>query len=269
MSTTGNENEQPGVNYPDRGDGDGAMGTPGGGDAVRGDQRRMEGEAAGEVPQQREVENPEQAAAVPGAGAAEEGWSGSFPPPGEASDGVASGGGSDASSSGGGSDASSSGGGAHSAATDDAKGNPPSGEPSHEAVGIGVIDDGTSDPAARAAGTPGGQSQAGQDGPTYGGQADAGHHGQDGGRDTMTASQAQKENALGTAQEQSLPAMSQNNASDVEKISGIVVQTRDDMAATQPERVYDVLKQRLEQAGIDLPDSEIQELARQITTGDA
>ena len=35
------------------------------------------------------------------------------------------------------------------------------------------------------------------------------------------------------------------------------------------ERAYDVLKQRLEQAGIDLPDSDVQELARQITTGDA
>ena len=260
MSTTGNENEQPGVNHPDRGDEDGAMGTPGG-DAVRGDQRRMEADAAGQVPQQREVENPEQAAAVPGAGAAEEGWSGSFPPPGETSDGVAGGDAPAPSTSGAGV--------AQRVAADETKGSPPSGEPSHEAVGIGVIDDGTTDPAARGAGTPGGQSQAGQDGPTYGGQADGGHQGQDGGRDTMTVSEAQKENALGTAQEQNLPAMSQNNASDIEKISGIVVQTRDDIAATQPERVYDVLKQRLEQSGIDLPDSDIQELARQITTGDA
>ncbi|QIG39677.1 hypothetical protein G5T42_09430 [Microbacterium sp. 4R-513] len=223
MSTTGNENEQPGVNYPDRNDADGAAGTPAGGEPVRGDQRSMEGENA-EVPVQREVENPEQAAGVPGAGAAEEGWSGSFPPP--------------------------------------------SDEPTHQAVGVGVIDDDTTDPQA-AGGTPGGQSQSGQDGPTYGGQAEGGHQGQDGGRETMTVGEAQRQGALGTEQEQNLPAMSQNNANDVEKISGIVVQTRDDIASTQPERVYDVLKQRLEQSGIDLPDGEIQELARQITTGDA
>jgi hypothetical protein len=250
MSTTGNEYEQPGVNYPDRGDADGATDTPGIGDAKRGgqaqgdqrstegDQRSMEGENA-EAPAQREVEDPERAAGVPGAGAAEEGYSGSFPPPGDEAAGARA---------------------PTSSGTD---------EPSHEAVGVGVIDDGFTDPAAGGGGTPGGRSQSGQDGPTYGGQAAGGHQGQDLGRDTMTVSQAQREGGLGTAQEQNLPAMSQNNASDIEKISGIVVQTRDDIAGTQPERVFDVLKQRLEQAGIALPDSDIEELARQITTGDA
>jgi hypothetical protein len=211
MSTTGNENEQPGVSDPDRGDAGSAATSTSGEAAIGGDQRSTEGENA-ETPQQREVENPEQAAGVPGAGAAEPGWSGSFPP---ASD-----------------------------------------EPSHEAVGIGVIDDENTESAQ--SGTAASDAQA------------AGHHqGQDGGRETMTVGEAQRKGGLGTEQEQNLPAMSQNNASDVEKVSGIVVQTRDDIASTQPERVYDVLKQRLEQSGIDLPDSDIQELARQITTGDA
>jgi len=123
----------------------------------------------------------------------------------------------------------------------------PEDEASHVAVGIGVMDDGAT-PSAQAAG---------------------GHQGQDGGRDTMTASGAQKEGSLGAEQEQRLPAMSQNNANDIEKVSGIVVQTRNDIAGTEPDRVEEVLRQRLREAGIDLPDSDIRELARQITTGDA
>ena len=116
------------------------------------------------------------------------------------------------------------------------------GEPSHVAVGVGVID---------------------------GAPIDNGdHHGQDGGRDTMTAGEAQREGALGTEQEQRLPAMSQNNASQVEKVSGIVVQTRSDVGDQPQERIQEVLRQRLEQSGIDLPDAEIAELARQISGGD-
>ena len=222
MSTTGNEYEQPGVNYPDRNDADGATDTPSEGEPKRAEGGEVEGSET-DAPRQREVEDPAAAAAIPGAGAAEEGHGGAFPPP--------------------------------------------SDEPTHEAVGIGVIDDGTTDPVA-AGGTPGGQSQSGQDGPTYGDQAAGGHQGQDGGRDTMTVSEAQRQGGLGTEQEQRLPAMSQNNANDIEKISGIMVQTRQDIAGTEPERVYDVLKQRLDQAGISLPDSDIRELARQITTGD-
>ena len=115
-------------------------------------------------------------------------------------------------------------------------------EPSHVAVGVGVID---------------------------GAPIDNGdHHGQDGGRDTMTAGEAQREGALGTEQEQRLPAMSQNNASQVEKVSGIVVQTRSDVGDQPQERIQEVLRQRLEQSGIDLPDAEIAELARQISGGD-
>jgi len=62
--------------------------------------------------------------------------------------------------------------------------------------------------------------------------------------------------------------MSQNNASQVEKVSGIVVQTRSDVGDQPQERIQEVLRQRLEQSGIDLPDAEIAELARQISGGD-
>ena len=181
MSTTGNEFEKPGVNYPDREDADGATDTPRAGEPVRED----------------EQQGP---AAVAQSGAAEDGEGGAMPPA--------------------------------------------SGEPTHQAVGIGVIDDET---------------------PWH---DDGDHFGQDGGRDTLTASSAQKEGALGAEQEQRLPAMAQNNATDVDKIAGIVAQTRQDLAATQPERVRDVLAERFAQSGVSLPDAEIDELARQITTGD-
>ena len=186
MSTTGNEYDEPGVNYPDRKDADGAADTPKQSEPTRENE-------------QREVEDPAAAAGTPGAGAAEEGHGGAFPPP--------------------------------------------AGEPTHQAVGIGVIEDGMN---------PSGD-----------------HHGQDGGRDTLTVGEAQREGGLDEAQEQRLPAMSQNNASEIDKVAGIVSQTRNDLAATEPERVPDVLRQRLEQSGIDLPDAEIEELARQITVGDA
>ncbi|MCC2031363.1 hypothetical protein [Microbacterium allomyrinae] len=153
-STTGNEYEQPGINYPDREDADGATRTPAEGEPTR---------------------------------------EGAAPP-----------------------------------------------EPSHTAVGIGVPDEGTD------------------------------HHGQDDGRDTSTAGEAQRTpGALGTEQEQRLPAMAQNNASDVEKVTGIVAQTRSDVGTESLERIADVLRQRLEQSGVDLPDDDIQELARQVSVGDA
>lgn len=153
MSTTGNEYEQPGVNYPDREDAGGAEGTPAMGEPARED------------------------------------------------------------------------------------------EPSHTAIGIGVVD----------------SPPEGTD-----------HHGQDAGRDTQSAGEAQRtEGALGTEQEQRLPAMAQNNASAIEKITGIVAQTRADVGTEPVERIADVLRQRLEQSGIDLPDSDVEELARQVSTGDA
>lgn len=109
---------------------------------------------------------------------------------------------------------------------------------SHEAVGIGVV-----------------------------GSAD--HHGQDAERDTLTVGEAQRKNGLGDAAEQRLPAMSQNNADDVAKVAGIVAQTRSDVGTRTFDEIRHVLAQRLEQTGIALLDDEIDELVRQISTGDA
>jgi hypothetical protein len=118
----------------------------------------------------------------------------------------------------------------------------PADTPSHQAVGIGVVDSGD-----------------GTD-----------HYGQDAGRDTLTAGQAQREpGGLGSEQEQRLPAMSQNDASTVDKVAGIVAQTRQDVGTESVDRIAEVLTQRLEQSGIPLPASDVDELARQISTGDA
>jgi len=189
MSTTGNEYEQTGVNYPDRGDADGAQDTPAAGEPVR-------DEAPAAPPTMSEPAHD-----VGNAPAANE-----APPSAQP--------------------------GAEPPAA-------PAAEPSHEAVGIGVVD--------------------GDD-----------HHGHDEGRDTLTASQAQQTpGGLGTEQEQRLPAMSQNNASDVDKVAGIVAQTRSDVGTEPLERIAEVLRQRLSQSGVDLPDNDIEELARQVSTGDA
>lgn len=188
MSTTGNEYEQPGVNYPDREDAQGATATGDDGNVQRADAPASTmGEPAPDA----------------GEPAAWNEGSAQGAPPGEAA-------------------------------------TPHSAEPSHEAVGIGVLDD------------------------------DSDHHGSDAGRDTLTVSEAQHTpGGLGTEQEQRLPGMAQNNASDLDKVSGIVAQTRADIGTEPVERIAEVLRQRLDQSGIELPDADVQELARQVSTGDA
>ncbi|WP_137843028.1 hypothetical protein [Microbacterium sp. 2FI] len=94
------------------------------------------------------------------------------------------------------------------------------------------------------------------------------HLGQDEGRDTLTAGEAQRTpGALGAAGEQRLPAMSQNDAPVDDKVAGIVAQTRVDVGTESLARIEGVLRQRLEQSGIDLGDDEIDGLARQVSTG--
>ncbi len=138
-------------------------------------------------------------------------------------------------------------------ATEAPAGDLPARDPaSHQAVGIGVVDSGDVD--------------SGDVGSSDG----ADHFGQDEGRETLTAGQAQRQpGALGTEQEQRLPAMSQNDASAVEKVSGIVAQTRQDVGTESVESIAHVLAQRLEQSGVSLPDADVHELAQQISTGDA
>ncbi|TQJ30981.1 hypothetical protein [Microbacterium sp. SLBN-146] len=112
-----------------------------------------------------------------------------------------------------------------------------------------------------------GQAQSGLgDSPAAEAAASADHHGQDGARDTLTAGQAQAE--MSGAAEQSLPAMSQNNASDADKVAGIVAQTRTDVSHLGRDEVVRVLAQRFDQTGVTVSDDELQELADQVTADD-
>ncbi len=92
------------------------------------------------------------------------------------------------------------------------------------------------------------------------------HHGRDEGRDTLTAGESQR--AMGDAPVQDQPAMSQNNASDDEKISGILAQTRVDVGDQSERRIVEVLRQRLDQAGVPVTDEELPQLARRVRTGE-
>lgn len=96
---------------------------------------------------------------------------------------------------------------------------------------------------------------------------DKDHHGQDGTRETLTAGEAQREDALGPGDEQTLPAMAQNNATDDEKIIGIILQTRQDVGSETTERISEVLRQRLDQAGIEATDAQIEGYAGQVADG--
>ncbi|MGX5769603.1 hypothetical protein ACWKWN_02490 [Microbacterium trichothecenolyticum] len=195
MSTTGNEYEQPGVNYPDREDAAGAASTPAPGEPAREDSPEPAPTMGEPAPDAQDAPAWNEGTAAAERDPAREG--------------------------------------------DVEPAAPAAPAPSHEAVGIGVVDDGID------------------------------HHGQDGARETQTASEAQRTpGGLGPEQEQRLPAMAQNNASDIDKVAGIVAQTRQDVGTQPLEEVAHVLRQRLTQSGIELPENDIDELARQVSVGD-
>lgn len=112
-------------------------------------------------------------------------------------------------------------------------------EPSHEAVGIGVIhDDPAGESTAPAAALPG------------------------------SAADPAADDVLDGDQERRLPTMSHDPAT-LETVSGVVAQTRQDTGTAPLERIVEVLRERLEQAGVELGDAELEELARQVSTGDS
>ena len=60
---------------------------------------------------------------------------------------------------------------------------------------------------------------------------------------------------------QNAPAMDMNDTTP-STLSDVVAQTRADHAGDGQERIIEVLKQRLDQAGIELTDDEVAELAQ-------
>lgn len=65
------------------------------------------------------------------------------------------------------------------------------------------------------------------------------------------------------------PIMDQHPASDVDKIAGIVAQTRSDVGTEPVERIAEVLRQRFSDSGLEVSDDEVADLAQQVATGDS
>jgi hypothetical protein len=63
------------------------------------------------------------------------------------------------------------------------------------------------------------------------------------------------------------PAMGQHPTTDAAKLAGIVDQTRADVGDKDAEAIEHVLRQRLEQVGIELSDADIRDTAQKIAAG--
>jgi 3-oxoacyl-ACP reductase-like protein len=63
------------------------------------------------------------------------------------------------------------------------------------------------------------------------------------------------------------PVLEQNNATTQDKLDGIAAQTRVDLGDESQDRYEEVLRQRLDDAGIQLTDDDVSKLARR--SGDA
>lgn len=79
------------------------------------------------------------------------------------------------------------------------------------------------------------------------------------GESTHAAEAAAKEQGAAGASEEG----------DTDEVSSILAQVRADAADASRDEVESVLRERLGQAGIDVPDDEIAQLTDQVTTGDA
>ena len=88
------------------------------------------------------------------------------------------------------------------------------------------------------------------------------HYGQDAGRDTLTVGEAQRR--WRHSVEQRMPAMSQNNAADADKLAGILAQTRADLPGASVERLTALLLERASQAGVPLSAHDAQHFAEQL-----
>ena len=76
------------------------------------------------------------------------------------------------------------------------------------------------------------------------------------------------DDALDSDQEQRLPTMSHDPAT-VGAVSAVLAQTRQDSGTAPLEQIVELLRGRLKQAGVDLDDADVEELARQVSTGDS
>ncbi|HEX5729795.1 hypothetical protein [Microbacterium sp.] len=63
------------------------------------------------------------------------------------------------------------------------------------------------------------------------------------------------------------PVLEQNAATTQDQIAGIVAQTRADLGSETDERYAEVLRQRLEDAGIQMTDADVQSLSGEASPG--
>lgn len=191
-STTGNEFEQPGVNYPDRRDADGANDVPA--DAER-------EPSTSELEEPSTEKEPDEVPVDP---------------------------------------------------------KPRDPEPSHEAVGIGVIDDEPLDQHVDSDTTITEAGEAAE--PVVASRGDASQD--DSGGGAATASDGPNASPGSTTQDE--PTMDMHVASNEDKVHGIVLQTRQDVGGESEERIIEVLRQRIAETGVDVSDDRLPELAREV-----
>jgi len=116
--------------------------------------------------------------------------------------------------------------------------------PDHEAVGVGIIHDGRmEEPASGGAAASKGAA--------------------------MTSADDAADDTLDDDQERRLPTMSRDDPATLESITGVVAQTRQDSGTEPRERIVELLRERLQQAGVELADADLDELADQVSTGDS
>ncbi|MFS0866427.1 hypothetical protein AB3M83_03710 [Microbacterium sp. 179-B 1A2 NHS] len=88
------------------------------------------------------------------------------------------------------------------------------------------------------------------------------HYGQDGGSDAISVSDSQSDHAGESTQDR--PGMSQNDADASQKIEGVLVQTRADIAGHDDVDGPKMLAERLEQAGISMSSDEFDAVAARL-----
>ncbi len=69
--------------------------------------------------------------------------------------------------------------------------------------------------------------------------------------------------------EQNEPKLEQNAATDEQRLAGIVAQTRADVGEDDEARVLSMLRQRTAEAGLEVSDAQLADLAAQVRSGDA
>ncbi|WOQ70036.1 hypothetical protein RYJ27_02065 [Microbacterium limosum] len=64
------------------------------------------------------------------------------------------------------------------------------------------------------------------------------------------------------------PSMAQHDTTDAARLAGVVDQTRADVGGKDADAVEHVLRERLAQTGIELPDADVHDIAGRLSRGE-